>query len=59
MMKKSSLIYGANYLKQKAFKTEEITSNECKFCHIEQAPNDVIEKIRNQGYFIIEMENCN
>ncbi|MGC1204886.1 MAG: DUF2024 family protein [Flavobacteriaceae bacterium] len=51
--------YGIKYLKSRSFKTEGLTSNECKFCHIEQAPDDIIEQINNQGYFIIEMENCN
>ena len=51
--------YGITYLKSKPFNTAGLTSNECKFCHIEQAPDDVIEHINNQGYYIIEMENCN
>ena len=51
--------YGIIYLKSKPFNTEALTSNECKFCHIEQAPEDILEDINNQGYYIIEMENCN
>ncbi|CAH1387865.1 DUF2024 family protein [Candidatus Nitrotoga sp. M5] len=35
-----------------------ITSNECKFCHIQSASNNVIEAINQDGYFIYKMEGC-
>lgn len=52
------LNYGTSYLNSKAFKTESISSNICNFCHIEQATNAVINDINNEGFSIIEMENC-
>ncbi|MFD1614467.1 DUF2024 family protein [Gelatiniphilus marinus] len=53
------LNYGTSYLKSKAFKTESISSKICNFCHIEQATETVINDIKNKGFSIIEMENCN
>ncbi|WP_445733884.1 DUF2024 family protein [Mariniflexile sp.] len=51
--------FGATYLKSKPFKTGTLTSNECKFCHIEQASDAIIEEIKTNGFYIIEMQNCN
>lgn len=51
--------YGKEFLKRKPFHTKELSSNECKFCHIEQATDEMIKQIKNTGFFIIEMENCN
>jgi len=50
--------YGRDYLKNKAFKTYKLTANECRLCHIEQATDKMIASIIKDGYFIIEMENC-
>lgn len=51
--------YGRQYLAKKPFKTENLTSSECRFCHIEQAPLRIQEKILKTGFDIIEIENCN
>ena len=50
--------YGKEFLKSKTFQTGDLSSNECKFCHIEQASNDIINSIKTNGFHIIEMENC-
>lgn len=50
--------YGHQYLATKSFDTQNLTSKECRLCHIEIAPEAVEEKIRKDGYYIIEMENC-
>ena len=50
--------FGKSYLKTKSFKTGQLTSNECRLCHIEQATEEIVSSIENKGYFIIEMENC-
>ena len=50
--------YGKEFLKSKSFHTGDLSSKECKFCHIEQASNEVINNIKNNGFHIIEMENC-
>ena len=35
-----------------------ISSKECKFCHSQSAPNDVVAAINRDGYFIYKMEGC-
>ena len=50
--------YGRAYLASKNFSTGTLSSRECRFCHVEQASEAVIECIRENGYYIIEMENC-
>lgn len=51
--------YGIDYLKNKSFSTGPLTSEECRLCHMEQATDVMINDIKNNGYAIIEMENCN
>jgi len=51
--------YGKDYLKTKGFGTGPLTSKECRLCHIEKATEEITLSIEKQGYFIIEMENCN
>jgi len=51
--------YGKEFLKSKFFHTGELSSKECKFCHIEQATDEMINQIKRNGFFILEMENCN
>ena len=60
-IKDTTLIYnyGKEYLKTKGQEGQPLTSKECKFCHVETLRPNWEEKINKQGYFIIEMENCN
>ena len=51
--------YGQEYLKTKNQEEQPLTANECSFCHIEQASDEMIQDIEKQGYYILEMENCN
>ena len=51
--------YAKQYLQKKSFKTNQLSSNECQFCHIEQATQEMLTSIKTSGYSIIEMENCN
>lgn len=51
--------YGNLYLESKPFKVGNISTNECKYCHIEQASQEVIDEISKNGFSIIEMDNCN
>jgi hypothetical protein len=51
--------YGADYLQSKAIEGKELTTKECKFCHVANASDEVVTAIEQNGYFIIEMENCN
>lgn len=50
--------FGMDYLKKKSDETNELTTNECRFCHIEHASDELIAEIEKKGYAIIEMENC-
>lgn len=51
--------YGKAYLKTKGQDGQPITSKECKFCHIETLRPIWEADIKRQGYYIIEIENCN
>lgn len=51
--------YGKEYLKSKPFKTSNLSSKECQFCHIEQASDTITNQIKENGFFIIDMEHCN
>ena len=51
--------YGKDYLKSKGQEGQPLTSKECRFCHLETLRPQWEEAINKQGYFIIEMENCN
>ncbi|MDO9372502.1 MAG: DUF2024 family protein [Gammaproteobacteria bacterium] len=35
-----------------------ISSKECRFCHSQGAPDNVVEAINKDGYFIYKMEGC-
>jgi hypothetical protein len=50
--------YGKEYLKTKGEGDKELTSKECKFCHIENIKPEWEKEIKTKGYFIYEMENC-
>lgn len=51
--------FGKQYLKSKGEEGSILTADECRFCHIDSAPQNIIEEISKNGYSIIEMENCN
>lgn len=50
--------YGNRYLDSVKESGQPLTSQECRFCHIEQATETVRQQIEEQGYSIIEMEGC-
>ena len=50
--------YGMDYLKSKSLNSTRLTAQECRFCHIEYATDAMAERIKKQGYAILEMENC-
>jgi hypothetical protein len=50
--------YGESYLENKGILKVELSTKECKFCHIEKAPVDVQMEIGTKGFSIIEIENC-
>ena len=51
--------YGKEYLKSKGQGGQPLTAKECRFCHVENIRPNWQDAIMKQGYFIIEMENCN
>lgn len=50
--------YGKEYLKSKGQPEQLLTSKECSFCHIETLQQEFEDEIKDNGYYIIEMENC-
>ncbi len=52
------LQYGKAYLSQKGFNNLELTTKECKFCHVENPGENVTSIIKEMGYAIIEMQGC-
>lgn len=60
-MKDTSVIYryGKAYLHTKEQDGQPLTSKECKFCHVEAVKPQWEADIRQKGYYIYEMENCN
>ncbi len=50
--------FGKQYLKGKPFRTGQLSVNECTFCHMQSVPPLVRSAIETDGYYIIEMENC-
>lgn len=50
--------YGKEYLKSKNQEGQELSAQECEFCHIEEATADIELSITNKGYFILEMQGC-
>jgi hypothetical protein len=50
--------FGMDYLKTKPFQTNQLSANECRLCHMEQATEEMITSIEKNNYTIIEMDNC-
>ncbi len=51
--------YGRAYLKTKGQEGQPLTSKECRRCHVRDIQPQWEADIKKQGYFILEMENCN
>ena len=51
--------YGLLYLKGKGQEGQPLASNECRRCHVRDIKPQWEADIKKQGFFIIEMENCN
>ncbi len=49
--------YGKTYLKSIGIHDSRLTTDECQFCHIEEPDNNMLESIRDEGYYILEMED--
>ncbi|MEP0265790.1 DUF2024 family protein [Dokdonia sp.] len=51
--------YGDDYLNTKEVHIQSLSASECRLCHMETAPSQVIASIQEKGYHIIEIQNCN
>ena len=49
--------YGKAYLMSKNEPNASLESQECQLCHIESPTPEMLDSIRQQGYFILEMED--
>ncbi len=52
------LAFGREYLSDKPVESQTLTSDQCRFCHTQAAPDQIQQTIAEQGYFIYEMEGC-
>lgn len=50
--------YGLEYLKKVGQEGQPLTTKECRFCHVEEASEDIEKAINEYGYYIYEMEGC-
>lgn len=50
--------YGRAYLQTKGEGEQPLDSRHCRFCHLERARPEWEKAIREKGYAIFEMENC-
>lgn len=60
-LKDEEVIYklGKEYLKTKNEEEQPLTAKECSFCHIETVKPQWEESVKQKGYYIYEMGNCN
>ncbi|WP_295103933.1 DUF2024 family protein, partial [uncultured Candidatus Kuenenia sp.] len=52
------LQFGLEYLKRVGQEGQPLTTKECRFCHMEEASEDIEKAIKESGYYIYEMEGC-
>lgn len=50
--------FGRQYLATKGQEGQPLAAKECRFCHIEEPTQEVVDVITTQGYYIIEMQGC-
>lgn len=53
-----ALDFGRRYLAEKKQSGQALRAEECKFCHLEQAPADIEQSVLAKGYHIVEIEDC-
>lgn len=49
--------YGRQYLAGRGFPEAVLEASLCQFCHVEEPMEDMLTKIEQQGYSIVEMED--
>ena len=50
--------YAQNFIKIIAESTNSVKLDSCKFCHTEEAKTDVADRVKQDGYCIVPIENC-
>ena len=50
--------FGRRYLAARGVPAENLTAQECRFCHIESASEPVQAEVDRIGFAIIELGNC-
>jgi hypothetical protein len=50
--------YGKEFLASIGQSDQKMTSEECQFCHVQEAPSFVEKSIKQNGYWIQKMEGC-
>lgn len=50
--------YGREYLKTKGQEGQPISSEQCRFCHVEEVLPQWEDDLKEDGYYILEMEGC-
>jgi hypothetical protein len=50
--------YGRKYLESVGQGSQQITQEECEFCHIQEASHIIEKDITSKGYYIQKMEGC-
>ena len=52
------LQHGRRYLAAKGLPTDTLTAQECRFCHMESATDEVQAAVGEDGFAILELGNC-
>ena len=55
---KKAIDCAKEWLKKTDQKYDKVTSNECRYCHSQIAPDVIENRIRVDGYFVQAMEGC-
>lgn len=50
--------YARRFLEEQGVQEDDISLNECRFCHVEPSNPLVAEAISKQGHFIIKLQGC-
>jgi hypothetical protein len=50
--------YGAEYLADKDVIDDTLKTDECDFCHVEEASEEIAQTIDESGYAVVGMSNC-
>ena len=50
--------FGRTYLEAKGVPTETLRAEECRYCHVEHATDEVQAAVQADGFAIIELGNC-